>query len=124
MQLNHTIVWSRDEVAASRDLADVLGLPEPSRWGPFEIIDLDNGVSLDFHATADPIAPQHYAFLVTEDQFDAVVARLEEHGRTHWADPARHREGINTHDGGRGTYWLGHDDHFYEVITRPYGSGE
>jgi hypothetical protein len=123
MELNHTIVWATDEVAAAREVAGLLGLPDPVRWGPFEIIELANGVIHDNHPTTDPVPPQHNDYLFTDQEFQRVIGRLEERGQTYWADPGLDREGINTNDGGRGAYFRGPDDHLYEVITRPYGSG-
>jgi hypothetical protein len=122
--LNHTIVHARDRRAAARDVASVLGLPEPSSYGPFMVLELANGASLDFMQDDGQIQGQHYAFLVGEDDFDAVWGRLRETGRTWWADPFRERPGeINHGDGGRGLYWEGPDGHWLEIITRPYGSG-
>ncbi|MFI4976325.1 MAG: VOC family protein [Caulobacterales bacterium] len=123
-QLNHTIVWCRDQKASAAFLAEMLGRPAPTRFGPFLVVDMDNGVSLDFHDTDRPIAPQHYAFLISEPDFDAVFGRIVERKLDHWADPARSRPGqINHNDGGRGVYFPDPDGHFLEVITRPYGSG-
>jgi catechol 2,3-dioxygenase-like lactoylglutathione lyase family enzyme len=76
-------------------------------------------------APADgPIQPRHYAFLISEADFDAVFGRIREQGLQYWADPSRSRPGeINHNDGGRGVYFPGPDGHYLEVITRPYGSG-
>jgi hypothetical protein len=88
------------------------------------VIELSNGVSLDFLPDEGDIQGQHYAFLVSDDDFDTVRWRLEESGRGWWADPFRQRPGeINHADGGRGLYWEGPDGHWLEIITRPYGSG-
>ena len=124
VQLNHTIVSCRDQVASSRFLAQMLGRPEPKPFGPFHAVDLDNGVSLDFRAADEPIAVQHYAFLISEPEFDAVFGRIQALGLDYWADPHRSKAGeINRHNGGRGVYFPDPDGHFLEVITRPYGSG-
>jgi catechol 2,3-dioxygenase-like lactoylglutathione lyase family enzyme len=94
-----------------------------SPGGPFEVVELDNGVSLDFAAADGPIQPQHYAFLISEVDFDAVFGRIREQGLEYWADPRRSRPGeINHNDGGRGVYFPDPDGHYLEVITRPYGS--
>ena len=123
-ELNHTIVHATDHWAAARDFATVLGLGEPVAYGPFAVLELTNRVSLDFVTDAGHIPAQHYAFLVSEDEFDAVWGRLKAEGRTWWADPFRQRPGeINHGDGGRGLYWEGPDGHWLEIITRPYGSG-
>jgi catechol 2,3-dioxygenase-like lactoylglutathione lyase family enzyme len=123
-QLNHTIVWCHDQAVSSRFLADILGRPAPSRFARFDVVELDNGVSLDFMSQEGEIRMQHYAFLIGEDDFDAVVGRIRERAIDYWADPARTRPGeINHHDGGRGVYFRDPDGHLLEVITRPYGSG-
>ena len=123
-QLNHTIVWAKDQHASARFLTEMLGLPPPSRLAHFDVVELDNGVSLDFAAAERAITPQHYAFLIGEADFDAVLGRIRERKLDHWADPARRRPGeINTHDGGRGVYFPDPDGHLLEVITRPYGGG-
>jgi catechol 2,3-dioxygenase-like lactoylglutathione lyase family enzyme len=107
VRLNHTIVWCRDQVRSAGFLTEILGLPRAARFGPFLVVELANGVSLDFHDTDDEIAPQHYAFLVGEDEFDAVFGRIRVRGLEHWADPGRTRPGqINRNDGGRGVYFL------------------
>ena len=123
-QLNHTIVWSSDPSASARFLATMLGLPAPVRFFHFEVVALDNGVSLDFAPHEGPIPSQHYAFLIGESDFDAVFARIRELGVSYWADPMqRQPNAINHSDGGRGVYFADPDGHLLEVITRPYGSG-
>ncbi|MEO8812467.1 MAG: VOC family protein [Caulobacteraceae bacterium] len=123
-QLNHTIVWCRDKISSAGFLAEMLGRPAPVRFDPFLVVEMDNGVSLDFHETAGPIAAQHYAFLIGENDFDAVFARIESRCVDHWADPAKAHPGeINTRDGGRGVYFADPDGHFLEVLTKPYGGG-
>ncbi|HLZ84137.1 MAG TPA: VOC family protein [Caulobacteraceae bacterium] len=123
-QLNHTIVWSRDPGASARFLAEMLGRPPPAKFGPFDVVELDNGVSLDFGRREGKITSQHYAFLISEEDFDAVLGRIHGRGLDHWADPMQRRAGeINHNDGGRGVYFPDPDGHFLEVLTRPYGSG-
>jgi catechol 2,3-dioxygenase-like lactoylglutathione lyase family enzyme len=79
---------------------------------------------MDFANSAGPITPQHYAFLITEAEFDAVLERIKAQGLDYWADPARRRpREINRNDDGRGVYFPDPDGHGLEVITRPYGSG-
>ena len=124
VSLNHTIVHSRDPAAGARFLSEVLGLAEPKRFGPFLVVEADNGVSLDYMQVGEDVSPNHYAFLVGEDEFDVIFARLQERGITYYADPHAHQAGeINTHDGGRGCYFADPDGHWLEIITRPYGSG-
>ena len=124
VELNHTIVSARDSEASARFTAELLGLPEPTRFGHFWVVATANGVSLDFSEARGDITPQHYAFLLTEDEFDEVFGRITDRGLEHWADPGRRRPGeINRNDGGRGVYFEDPDGHLLEIITRPYGSG-
>ena len=124
VRLNHTIVWCRDKQASAQFLTDILGLSRPTIFGPFLVVELGNEVSLDFYEQEGRIAQQHYAFLLSEEEFDEVFARIRERRLDYWADPARERAGeINRNDGGRGVYFDDPDGHFLEIITRPYGSG-
>jgi extradiol dioxygenase family protein len=125
VQLNHTIVAARDAQDAARWFADLFGVDAPRQFGHFWQIDTANGVALDFASAGDrDVASQHYAFLVSEDDFDAIFGRISARGMDHWADPMAKRAGeINHNDGGRGVYFRNPDGHFLEIITRPYGSG-
>lgn len=124
VQLNHTIVASTDEETSATFLTEVLGLKPATRFGPFMVVEAANGVSLDFMRVDDPITPQHYAFLLTETEFDEVFGRIRARGLDYWADPhLAHPGEINHHDGGRGVYFMHPDGHLLEIITRPYGSG-
>ncbi|MFI7005146.1 VOC family protein [Streptomyces sp. NPDC050145] len=123
VHLNHTIVHSRDNRESAEFLAGVLGLVAGDGWGPFIPLELSNGVTLDFATVpADSIVTQHYAFLVTEEEFDGIFRRIREAGITYYADPHLRQPGeINHNDGGRGVYFLDPAGHGMEVITRPYG---
>ena len=121
VQLNHTIVWCRDKQKSSAFLVEVLGLEKPVPFGPMLVVALGNQVSLDFYESEDKIAQQHYAFLVPDDDFDRVFARIEERGIRYWADPAKQRPmELYAHNGGRGLYFDDPDGHLLEVMTRPY----
>ena len=123
-QLNHTIVYVRDKRESATFLAEILDLDPPTPFGPFLVVQVDNDVSLDFMDADGSVRPQHYAFLVSEPDFDQIFGRIRGRGLPYWADPGRRRSGeINTNDGGRGVYWEDPSGHFLEVITRPYGSG-
>jgi catechol 2,3-dioxygenase-like lactoylglutathione lyase family enzyme len=124
VELNHTIVAARDNLAAATFLTDLLGLPAPTPFGPFLVVTLGNGVSLDFVDTSDDIHPQHYAFLVSEPDFDTIFGRMRALDLPYWADPFHNEPGeINTRDGGRGVYFDDPNGHILELLTRPYGSG-
>ena len=121
VELNHTIVGCTDKDRSARFLAEMFGLGEPTTFGPFRVVEVANGVSLDFDVR-DEIVPQHYAFLVTEEEFDAIYGRIRERNLPHWADPGRSRpDTINHNDGGRGVYFEDPDGPFLEALTVPYG---
>ncbi|MER5745891.1 VOC family protein [Streptomyces sp. NPDC059913] len=123
VSLNHTIIHSRDNRESAAFLAGVLGLEIGKEWGPFIPLETANGVTLDFATIPESsIVPQHYAFLISEAEFDTAFARIEELGITYYADPHRKHPGaINHNDGGRGVYFLDPSGHAMEIITRPYG---
>jgi catechol 2,3-dioxygenase-like lactoylglutathione lyase family enzyme len=125
VELNHTIIWCSDKARSAEFLSEILGLRAPVPFGPFMVVEVDNGVSLDFRDKTGDIARQHYAFLIGETDFDAVFERVQKRGLDYWADPGRSRPAeINRGDGGRGFYFEDPDGHFLEVLTRPYGSGD
>jgi catechol 2,3-dioxygenase-like lactoylglutathione lyase family enzyme len=120
VELNHTIVWARDRVASARFLAGILGVSTGAPTGPFVPIRLGNRVTLDF-ADAEPggIRPQHYAFLVGDEEFDAAFARVRGAGLDYFADPGHRRRGeLNDRHGGRGFYFADPDGHNMELMTR------
>ncbi|MFF1926082.1 VOC family protein [Streptomyces sp. NPDC058221] len=123
VELNHTIVHSRDNRESAEFLAGILGLEVGAEWGPFIAVATANGVALDFATVpAASITPQHYAFLISEAEFDTAFARIQELGATYYADPQRRHPGeINHNDGGRGVYFIDPSGHAMEIITRPYG---
>lgn len=124
IKLNHTIVHSRDKGASAAFFAEILGLPAPTPFGPFLMVQMDNEITLDFYDAGSEITTQHYAFLVSEKEFDEILGRIRQRGLPFWADPHHHQANeINTNDGGRGTYFEDPSGHNLEILTRPYGSG-
>ncbi|MFG3589890.1 VOC family protein [Streptomyces sp. NPDC047990] len=126
VELNHTIIHARDNRESAEFLAHVLGLEVGTEWGPFLPVATDNGVTLDFATVpSESIVPQHYAFLLSDEEFDASFARVREAGIPYYADPRLKQPGeINHHHGGRGLYFMDPAGHGMEIITRPYGSHE
>ncbi|WP_109507425.1 VOC family protein [Nocardioides speluncae] len=121
---NHTIVQARDRRESAEFLSDLFGLAAPSSYGPFAVVELDHGASLDYVQvpSGTEIHPQHYAFLVSDEDFDAIYGRIRESGLDHWADPFHSQPGeINHNDGGRGVYFPDPCGHNLEIITVPYG---
>ena len=121
IELNHTIVWCRDKRKSSDFLVGLLGLEPAVPFGPMLVVALGNRVSLDFYESDDKISLQHYAFLVGDDEFERVFARVKKQGLEYWADPGKQRSGeLYEHNGGRGLYFSDPDGHLLEVMTRPY----
>jgi catechol 2,3-dioxygenase-like lactoylglutathione lyase family enzyme len=126
ISFNHTIVAAHDPQASAAFVTELFGLPDAVRLGPFLVVHLEHHASLDYAQVAadDPIRPQHYAFLVGEDDFDAIYGRICARGLHHWADPrGQHPGEINHNDGGRGVYFQDPAGHYLEILTRPCGSG-
>ncbi|MFE9116299.1 VOC family protein [Streptomyces sp. NPDC007172] len=124
VQLNHTIVFAHDKQVSAEFLGEILGLEVGKQWGPFIPVSTSNGVTLDF-ATAPEgtdITPQHYAFLVSEEEFDAAFERIKSMKLAYFADPhQQHPNEINHNDGGRGVYFPDPAGHGMELLTVPYG---
>lgn len=123
ISLNHTIVHARDAEATARFLTELLGLPAHRRLGHFTVVQVGE-TSLDLLSTDQQISPCHFAFLVSEEEFDAIFERMRERELPFRADPFHREAGaINHWDDGRGVYFDDPNGHILEVITRPYGSG-
>ena len=123
---NHTIVAAKNREESASFFTELFGLPPAKEFGPFLAVELNHGASLDYAQVPEheDIRPQHYAFLVSEDEFSEIYGRIQARGMQHWADPhGAHPGEINPHDGGRGVYFQDPSGHYLEIITRPYGSG-
>ena len=123
IKLNHTIVHSREPQAAARFFTEIFGLPDAVPFGPFLGVKVANEVTLDFLDADDmDVQPQHYAFLVSDQEFDEIFGRIKARDLPYWADPGKRRKGeINRHFGGRGVYFEDPSGHLLEIITKPYG---
>ncbi|MXZ43862.1 MAG: VOC family protein [Gammaproteobacteria bacterium] len=120
VNLDHTIVSARSKEESARFLAEILNLPEPVSWGHFEIVQVGE-LSIDFVDATEEIQSRHFAFKVSEQEFDEIFARIQAKELQYWADPSKSRPNeINTRDGGRGFYFYDPSGHFLEVLTRSY----
>ncbi len=121
--LNHHIVAAHDKAETSLFFAEVLGLEHPVAFGHFAVLKVSADTTLDFVDADGDIAPLHYAFLVTEGEFDEIFGRVRDRALTYWSDPGHRDAGhINHWDDGRGVYFDDPNGHRLEIITRPYGS--
>lgn len=123
ISLNHTILHVRDPEKSAAFLVDVLGLSPARQLAHFTVVQVGDA-SLDLIQTDADISSRHFAFLVSEAEFDVIFDRLKASGLRYWADPFHQQpNAINHWDDGRGLYFDDPDGHLLEIITRPYGSG-
>jgi len=122
VKLNHTIVNVRDKKASADFFTELFGLPPATPFLEYFLsVDVANEVTLDFCDADYQPESQHYAFLVSEKEFDQIFGRIIARGIDYWADPGKRQKGeINRHFGGRGVYFEEPGGHFLEIITRPY----
>jgi catechol 2,3-dioxygenase-like lactoylglutathione lyase family enzyme len=119
VQLDHTIVPARDKHESAQFLSEILGVAEPVAMGHFVAVAIDHGLTLDFADSEEPIRPIHFAFRVTEAEFDEVFGRVTDRGLPYWADPRRSRPGeVAQRGAGRGFYFEDPSGHYLEVLTR------
>lgn len=118
--LDHTIVPSHDKEEAARFFARIFDLPYDGAGSYFAPVRVNEELTLDF-ASADNVDDLHYAFLVSEEEFDAIFGRIQAEGVTFGSGPGTADDGtINTRRGGRGLYFSGGPDpHLWEIMTRP-----
>src|ERR1051325_75642 len=99
VELNHTIVHSRDNRESAEFLAHILVLEVGAEWGPFVPVETSNKVTLDFATIpAESIVVQHYAFLVSDEEFDAAFDRIKQGGIPYFADPHGKQPGEINHN--------------------------
>lgn len=121
VRLDHTIIPARDKGRSARFFTDVFGLPGPVEAGHFTQVRLSDGRILDFAEPGIEFPGQHFAFLVDDLTFDAIMARIQRDGIAHWADPMqRLPDEINANHGGRGVYFDDPSGHHLEALTARY----
>lgn len=120
VELNHTIVPAHDPQTSAKFLAEILGLTVDPPVAHFTPVTLANQVTLDYDHV-DAFEPHHYAFMVSEQEFDAALARIQDGGITYYGDPACQEEGqiyrSKSYKGRRGTYFRDPNRHLMEILT-------
>ena len=117
--LDHTIVPARDKDASARFFAQIMGLTYEGASGHFAPVQVNDSLTFDFD-NRDSFESHHYAFYISDDDFDAILTRVKAAGRTFGSGPRTPEDGeINTRRGGRGFYFADLDGHLLEVMTRP-----
>jgi catechol 2,3-dioxygenase-like lactoylglutathione lyase family enzyme len=121
VRFDHTIIPARDKRLSAEFFTRVFGLDDPAEAGFFLQVRLSDGRLLDFAEPGVDFPGHHYAFLVDDETFDAIVERIRRDGVVHWADPRQRLPGqINTNHGGRGVYFDDPAGHHLEAITARY----
>ncbi|NDJ24568.1 VOC family protein [Nostoc sp. B(2019)] len=116
--LNHTIVPAYDKEASARFFAKIFGLQVESPVGHFAAVHVNDKLTLDF-ADREGFESHHYAFHVSDEEFDAIFARVKDAGLEYSSDPMHHNKGqLNYRNGGRGFYFYDLDGHNLELLTR------
>ena len=117
--LDHTIVPARDKEASARFFAQIFGLSYDGPKGHFAPVRINEALTLDFD-NRERFENHHYAFHISDAEFDAILERVKAAGRKWGSGPGSHEDGqINTRRGGRGFYFADLDGHLLEVMTTP-----
>jgi len=117
--LDHTIVPARDKLASAKFFAEIFGLNVKPGEGYFAQVQVNDSLTFDF---ADETEPQshHYAFHISEAEFDAIYHQVKSKGLPYGSGPYNHSDGqIYTRRGGRGFYFEDPNGHLLEVMTVP-----
>ncbi len=120
LHLDHTIVPAHDKEASAKFFARMFGLKYEGPWGHFAPVKVDDHLSMDFDDRED-FSRQHFAFLATDEEFDAILGRVKGDGIPFGSGPTTQDDGeINHKHQGRGFYFRDDNGHSWEVITHTY----
>ncbi len=134
IRLDHTIVPSKDKVASAEFFAEIFGLTVEPGEGFFKQVQVNEHLTFDFADAPDPWGTRgfdpktaeshHYAFHVSDAEFDAIFGRIMAKGLAYGSGPRSHDDGqINTRRGGRGLYFEDPNGHLLEIMTTPETGG-
>jgi catechol 2,3-dioxygenase-like lactoylglutathione lyase family enzyme len=117
--LNHTIVPSHNKEASAKFFARIFGLEYSGMHSHFAPVRINGDTTFDWD-DSDQFEGHHYAFVVSDDQFDAIKNRLTAENVAYGSGPRTPTDGeINTRRGGRGLYFPDPDGHLMEIMTVP-----
>lgn len=122
IELDHVIVSARNQQAAAKLLAELLGVPwAESGIGPFSPVYVNDGLTLDFINDEGPFPVEHFCFRVTDAEFEAILGRIKAAGIT-YRSAVRGPEDrqVNTQYGGKMVYWNEPEGHQWEMLTVSY----
>ena len=120
LHLDHTIVPAHDKEESARFIARIFGLQYKGMWGPFAPVKVNDTLTMDFDDRGE-VHWHHYAFLATDQEFDAILHRVKDEGIAFGSGPQAQDDGeINHLHQGRGFYFRDANGHTWEVITHTY----
>ncbi|HEY7579942.1 MAG TPA: VOC family protein [Acetobacteraceae bacterium] len=115
--LDHTIVPAHDNEASARFFAHIFGLNYQGAMSHFAPVRVNDDLVLDFD-TRETFDWQHYAFKVSDAEFDAIFGRVKQEGLAYGSGPFMpDNMEINHRGGGRGFYFKDPNGHLLEVLT-------
>ena len=115
--LDHTIVPAKDKLVSAKFFAEIFGLTVKPGEGHFTQVRVNDSLTFDF---ADEPEPQshHYAFHISEAEFEAIFSRVKAKNFPYGSAPYNHTDGqIYSRRGGRGFYFKDPNGHLLEVMT-------
>lgn len=117
--LDHTIVPAHDKEASARFFARIFGLAYAGPAGHFAPVKVNDSLTLDFDNRQE-FESHHYAFRVSDQEFDAILERVKAEGIPYGSAPWSLEDGrLNSWGGGRGFYFRDPNGHVLELMTRP-----
>jgi catechol 2,3-dioxygenase-like lactoylglutathione lyase family enzyme len=117
--LNHTIVPAHDKEASAKHFAQLFGLKYDGPMGPFAPVRINETLTLDFDDRRERFDSHHYAFHVSDQEFEAIFERVKAAGIVYGSLPWSLEDGqINHRRGGRGVYFRDPNGHILELLTR------
>ena len=124
IELNHTIVQTRDKAQSVRFYERMFGFQYEGEFGPFAPVKIPNqSLTLDFLDDRESFDTQHFAFKVSEAEFDEIFNKIVEDGLDYGSEPWTSTDKkINHWNGGRGVYFRDPSGHLLEILTRDYSA--
>src|SRR5262249_2627955 len=128
IHLDHTIVPAKDKVVSAEFFAEIFGLTV--KKGHFAQVQINDSLTFDFADEPEPWGgpgfdpktgqSHHYAFHVSDGEFDEIFGRVKAKRRPYGSGPHNHTDGqIYNRRGGRGFYFEDPNGHLLEVMTVP-----
>ena len=128
IKLNHVIVPAKDKLASAQLFAEIFGLEVKPAEGRFAQVPVDENLTIDFaddehtrdilHFVPEKLESHHYAFYVTEEEFDGIFGRVKAKGLIYGSGPTTDTDGrVGERRGGLALYFREINGHLLEVMT-------